>query len=146
MFFLVGDQYPGCADGGISFVWSPPTGLSDPNSQNPVVSGIPDTIVYTVTVTDINGCVSTDTVQVNAIGELVVGLPTAFSPNGDGYNDFYARCWMAAAIWNILLSITAGVSWYLKATLLPLDGTACSTERSRAGLICGVCQSQNLPG
>ena len=76
--------------GGISFVWSPPTGLSDPNSQNPVVSGIPDTIVYTVTVTDINGCVSTDTVQVNAIGELVVGLPTAFSPNGDGYNDFYA--------------------------------------------------------
>ena len=76
--------------GGVIFVWSPTTGLSDPSSQNPVVSGIPDTIIYTVTVTDANGCVNFDTVKVNAIGELVVGLPTAFSPNGDGINDTYA--------------------------------------------------------
>lgn len=76
--------------GGVVFVWQPTTGLSNPNIQNPVVSGIPDTIIYTVTVTDVNGCVNADTVQVNAIGELVVGLPTAFSPNGDGINDTYA--------------------------------------------------------
>jgi gliding motility-associated-like protein len=27
---------------------------------------------------------------VNAIGELVIGLPTGFTPNGDGINDTYA--------------------------------------------------------
>lgn len=76
--------------GGVIFSWSPTTGLSNPNIQNPVVSGIPDTTIYTVTVTDINGCVNIDTVKVNAIGELVIGLPTGFTPNGDGINDTYA--------------------------------------------------------
>ena len=37
----------------------------------------------TVTVTDINGCVNTDIVQVNAIGELV-DFPPHSHPNGDG--------------------------------------------------------------
>ena len=76
--------------GGVVFEWFPTTGLSNPTISNPVVSGIPDTTVYVVTVTDINGCVSSDTVVVNAIGELVIGLPTAFSPNNDGINDLYA--------------------------------------------------------
>ena len=46
----------------------------------PVVSGIPIPSSHTVTVTDINGRVSTDTVQVNAIGELVVDFPPHSHP------------------------------------------------------------------
>ena len=129
-------------DRGINFVWSPPTGLSDPNSQNPVVSGIPDTIVYTVTVTDINGCVNTDTVQVNAIGELVAGLPTAFSPNGDGCNDFYAPVLDGSGDLEIFFfpSITAGPAG-LQQHCYPWMGRHVQRKRPSWG---GV-WSKNLP-
>ena len=74
--------------GGIIFSWSPPNGLSDPNIQNPIAQP-EDTTIYIVTVTDQYGCVNSDTVLVNVIGELKVLLPNAFSPNGDGVNDYY---------------------------------------------------------
>ncbi|MBX7181011.1 MAG: PKD domain-containing protein [Bacteroidia bacterium] len=47
------------ASGGSSYVWSPVTGLSDPNSAAPVATP-PGTTTYTVSVTDANGCVNTD--------------------------------------------------------------------------------------
>jgi hypothetical protein len=51
------------ASGGVNYSWSPAAGLSDPDIPNPIAS--PDsTTVYTVTVTDSNGCVSTDEVVV----------------------------------------------------------------------------------
>lgn len=76
--------------GGISYMWMPPVGIiGDPNQQNITVQPS-DTTLYVVTVVDANGCVNTDSVWVNVIGEYQVGLPTAFSPNGDGVNDTYA--------------------------------------------------------
>ncbi|MFN3939162.1 MAG: gliding motility-associated C-terminal domain-containing protein [Chitinophagales bacterium] len=74
--------------GGVQFSWFPPSGLSDANIQNPTAQP-QDTLVYTVTVTDAQGCVNSDTVIVYVIGELTVLLPNAFSPNGDGINDYY---------------------------------------------------------
>lgn len=74
--------------GGVDFSWFPPDGLSDTDIQNPVAQP-QDTLVYTVTVTDEYGCVNTDTVIVFVIGELKVLLPNAFTPNGDGINDYY---------------------------------------------------------
>ncbi len=74
--------------GGVIFSWSPVDGLSDPNIQSPIAQP-QDTLIYTVTVTDAQGCVNTDTVVVYVIGELNVLLPNAFSPNGDGVNDYY---------------------------------------------------------
>lgn len=49
--------------------------------------------VYSVTVTSPKGCSSTDEVAVNyPEGEHFVGIPSAFSPNGDGKNDvLYVR-------------------------------------------------------
>jgi len=52
------------ATGGVSYVWSPATGLSDPNISNPVATP-QDTITYTVTATDANGCTGVDAVVVN---------------------------------------------------------------------------------
>lgn len=74
--------------GGIIFNWFPPDGLSDTDIQNPVAQP-QDTLIYTVTVTDEFGCVNSDTVIVHVIGELKVLLPNAFTPNGDGVNDYY---------------------------------------------------------
>ena len=46
--------------GGKTYSWNPSTGLSNPNISNPDVSPTVTTN-YTVTVTDTNGCVNTDT-------------------------------------------------------------------------------------
>lgn len=74
------------ASGGVSYSWSPSTGLSDPNSENPTAT--PDlTTTYTVTVTTAIGCEFTDQVTVFVSSDALVGVPNAFSPNGDTYND-----------------------------------------------------------
>ena len=51
------------ASGGVSYVWSPATGLSSTNTANTVASPT-STTTYTVTVTDANSCVNTDSVKV----------------------------------------------------------------------------------
>lgn len=48
------------ASGGIIYSWSPASSLSNPNISNPVATPSVTT-VYTVTVTDANGCVNSDT-------------------------------------------------------------------------------------
>ncbi|PKP01290.1 MAG: hypothetical protein CVU11_15700, partial [Bacteroidetes bacterium HGW-Bacteroidetes-6] len=75
--------------GGLLYSWTPPDGLSCTDCSNPVAT--PDqTTLYTLVVTDANGCSSSDdvliTVEYNC-GDVFV--PTAFSPNADGYNDVF---------------------------------------------------------
>ena len=54
------------ASGGVSFAWSPASGLNNPNFGNPIAS--PNmTTIYTVTATDENGCTDTDQVVVNVL-------------------------------------------------------------------------------
>ncbi|MBL4586413.1 MAG: gliding motility-associated C-terminal domain-containing protein, partial [Flavobacteriales bacterium] len=52
------------ATGGVTYQWTPTTGLSDPNIANPVVTFTTDSATYYVTVTDIIGCMNTDSVTV----------------------------------------------------------------------------------
>jgi hypothetical protein len=48
-----------------SYRWEPITGLSDPSSPMPVISGLPlGSYIYTVLVTDLNGCARQDEVTV----------------------------------------------------------------------------------
>lgn len=54
------------ASGGVSYSWSPPDGLSDPDIYNPVAQPAVTT-TYTVTVTDENGCTDTDDVTVTVM-------------------------------------------------------------------------------
>jgi gliding motility-associated-like protein len=79
------------ATGGVSYQWSPPQNLSNPNVSNPVATVVQE-ITYTVTVTDENGCENEASVTVQVIEREdcrveSLYIPNAFSPNGDGQND-----------------------------------------------------------
>lgn len=67
----LGDSVQLNGSGGASFAWSPATDLSDPNIPNPMCTSL-STITYTLTVTDANGCDSTDDVTVT-----ITPLPTS---------------------------------------------------------------------
>ncbi len=63
------------ASGGINFNWSPSIGLSDSTIFNPNASPTVNT-TYSLTVTDINGCIATDIVIVNVNSlPIVVAVP-----------------------------------------------------------------------
>ena len=58
-----GEQVTLQGSGGVSYSWSPTTGLSDPNIANPVASPAQDT-EYILTIIDVNGCEATDSMMV----------------------------------------------------------------------------------
>jgi gliding motility-associated-like protein len=51
------------ASGGVTYSWSPETGLSNSNIADPIVNPTTTTL-YTLTITDLNGCSDQDTVKV----------------------------------------------------------------------------------
>ncbi|MCB9186915.1 MAG: gliding motility-associated C-terminal domain-containing protein [Flavobacteriales bacterium] len=69
----IGDEAQLSVVGGVSWSWSPTTGLSDASVQNPTANPT-TTTVYTVTADDGSGCLATDTVTV-----VVSQLPIAFA-------------------------------------------------------------------
>jgi gliding motility-associated-like protein len=69
-----------------TFTWSPAATLNDSTSASPIASPSEAT-TYTVTMTDINGCITTDEVTIIVPGSLFI--PNTFTPNGDGYNDAF---------------------------------------------------------
>lgn len=71
-----------------SVSWIPANGLSCIDCSDPVSSPI-QSITYFITAMDNNGCIATDTARVNVVPKYVVFLPNAFTPNGDGVNDFF---------------------------------------------------------
>ena len=54
-----------------SYSWSPVAGLNNPNVQNPVAKPA-GTTTYTVTVTDVNGCQTTDDITITVQPDLTV--------------------------------------------------------------------------
>lgn len=70
------------------FQWSPPDSLSCLDCPSPEVNPS-KTTPYTVTVEDPNGCIATDEVTIIVTKNRKLFIPTAFSPNGDGFNDFF---------------------------------------------------------
>ena len=88
---LLGEEYliPGQANLPIDqVIWTPETGLSCSDCLNPVASP-GETTTYQVTVIDIKGCVLTTSLTIEIDNTRKVFIPNAFSPDGDGYNDFF---------------------------------------------------------
>jgi len=66
--------------GGVSWAWSPPTFLDNPNIFNPKSIAPDSTVMYTVTANN-NGCLGQGVVWVVVRG--VIAIPNAFRPGGD---------------------------------------------------------------
>ena len=72
---------------GTSVIWSPPVNLDNPLITRPVFKGVADQL-YTIKITTASGCVAIDTQVVKIYKNVEIFVPTAFTPNGDGKNDF----------------------------------------------------------
>ncbi len=73
----------------------PPSGtnaLGNSSATNPSFEFPPNSGVYPVhlMVTDINGCVDDTLYYINIEDDFIVYTPNAFTPDGDGINDFFA--------------------------------------------------------
>ncbi|MBS1948241.1 MAG: PKD domain-containing protein [Bacteroidetes bacterium] len=73
----------------VSWSWSPPDYLNCTDCASPTSAPLTPT-VYTLTVKTAIGCTSSATVRVRLLcSERAVQMANAFSPNGDGNNDFF---------------------------------------------------------
>jgi gliding motility-associated-like protein len=77
---------PTVSDPNVKYQWSPNIDINDITSKNPVVTGNVDR-TYTLTVTDIRGCIAQDTVFVKVAPTLKIN--NTFTPNSDGINDYW---------------------------------------------------------
>jgi len=78
------------ASGGVTYFWTPSTGLNDPNIPDPVGIYGPeiDSVRYKLIVSDAAGCPDSAFVTVRVFKTVPsIFVPTAFTPNGDGLND-----------------------------------------------------------
>ena len=125
------------ASGGVSYSWSPSTGLNDTAIANPVASPTAD-ITYTVTVIDEDGCSDADSLSI-----IVNSLPTANATSSDtavclgsgtnllatggvGYNWSPSAGLNDAAIANPVASPVVTTTYSVTVT----DGNGCSDEDS----------------
>jgi hypothetical protein len=68
----------------VTYLWTQPTGLNNPNAPDPLASPVDD-ITYTMKVTSDKGCTSSDQVFVKVL--KTPQIPNVFSPNGDNIHD-----------------------------------------------------------
>jgi gliding motility-associated-like protein len=104
---IIGDrvQLFATASGGNinSILWTPPTGLSAANTLTPIANPTATTL-YTLTVANDKGCTGSDDLLITVI-PYCVKVKNAFTPNGDGNNDFWQIYQDYACLKNINLMV-----------------------------------------
>lgn len=70
-------------------LWNPFSNLNISNSIRPLfTSSIEQDFLYKIEITSSAGCLTIDTQLVKVIKEIKIYVPSAFTPNNDGLNDF----------------------------------------------------------
>jgi gliding motility-associated-like protein len=77
-------QISNAADG--IYLWSPPIGLNNPSSPNPITI-LQEDQTYTIDVTTGSGCTGSASVNLHVRRNGNISMPTAFTPDGDGKNE-----------------------------------------------------------
>jgi len=75
---------PTVSDPNVHYLWSPNIDINNDTLKNPVITGDIDR-TYTLTVTDVRGCIAQDTAFIKVAPILKIN--NTFTPNGDGIND-----------------------------------------------------------
>jgi len=78
--------YPTVSDSNVHYLWSPDIDINNDTLKNPEITGDIDR-VYTLTITDIRGCVAQDTALIKV--SPIITINNTFTPNGDGVNDYW---------------------------------------------------------
>jgi gliding motility-associated-like protein len=106
------------APDGASIVWSPATGLSDPNIPNPFASPAATT-VYTMTATNDFGCSNSDQVTVEVANKPIFNNVIVGNPSDCGLQDGKISI-VANGVAGLEYSINNGNTWQSNATFTGL--------------------------
>lgn len=72
---------------GATALWTPATSLSNRFSYSPVFKGLSPQL-YTIELKTLSGCLTVDTQLVKTKKKIEIYVPTAFTPGGNGINDY----------------------------------------------------------
>lgn len=72
--------------GGVSYQWSPAMYLNNSSIEAPVAI-LSDDQIFTLKVTNSQGCTGKDDVKITVVKKFDIYVPSGFTPNGDGKND-----------------------------------------------------------
>jgi gliding motility-associated-like protein len=72
---------------GDTALWVPAVNLDDPKSFTPIFNGTNDQL-YRIDIVTFAGCLTQDTQFIKMVERVEIFVPTAFTPNHDGHNDY----------------------------------------------------------